>query len=252
MAKQLREARDGVCNMLRILGVVGILSVVPAVAAAAEPANQSSSSTIRAVARATVAATPDQAELELGVTTDKKTAAAAVAENDRKMEQVLAALKKEVGADGEVKTSELSVRPRFEESPRGLQTQHILGYTVTNTVQVRITNIKAVGKLLDLAFKAGANTVERVQFTLKDPEAARNQALGAASAKARAQAAAMAQSQGLRVGDVISLSEGESGERYDGLEGGYARRANVVFTHIESGSIDVAATVTAVFALKAR
>jgi len=85
-------------------------------AAAADVPVPRSPPTIRVVARATVTAKPDQAEIELGVTTDKKTAAAAVGDNQQKMEKVLAAVKKELGADGEVRTSEVSVHPRFEET----------------------------------------------------------------------------------------------------------------------------------------
>jgi uncharacterized protein YggE len=204
------------------------------------------------VAQATVTVKPDQGELDLGVTSAKKTAAAAVAENDRKMERVLAALKREIGADGEIKTSELSMRPRFEESRSGLPTQHVLGYTVTNTVHVRVAKTRAVGRLLDVAFEAGANTVERVELTLKDPEAAQNQALRAASAKARARATAVAEGQGLRIGDVISLSEGDGEEPFDKLLGKglrYKASANVMATPIEPGSVEVTATVTVVFAL---
>jgi uncharacterized protein YggE len=61
------------------------------VAAAAEPAATPPTTTIQVVAEGTVAVKPDRAELDLGVTTDRKTATAATAENQRKMEQVLAA-----------------------------------------------------------------------------------------------------------------------------------------------------------------
>jgi hypothetical protein len=242
--------------MTRAVGIVALslfLSTVPLLAAAAEPAGQSPS-TIRVVARATVTAKPDQVEVQVGVTTDKKTATAAVAENDRKMEQVVAALKKEVGADGQIQTAQLSVSPRFEER-KDESTGRILGYTVTNTVAVRTANIKGVGRLLDLAFQAGANTAERVDFGLKNPEAAQNEALRAASAKARARATAIAEGQGLRVGEVLSVSEGE---RYDAavafeggakLEKGATYAANVT---IEPGSIEITEAVTVVFALKAR
>ena len=206
--------------------------------------------TIRVVARDTVAVKPDQAELEMGVTTDKKTATSAITENGRKMEQVVAALKKEVGTDGELKTSQLSVEPRFEQSRDGLPTRHILGYTATNMVHVRVANIMIVGRLLDLAFQAGANTVGRVDFTLKDPEATENQALRAASAKARARATAMAEGQGLRVGEVISVSEGERDDRFgEVVESANLRRANIV---PEAGTVQVSVTVTVIFALKPR
>jgi hypothetical protein len=227
-----------------------MLSMVPWAVAAAEPTIQPTPGTVRVVAGSSVRLKPDQAELALGVTTDKKTATAAVAENERKMQQVLAVLKKEVGPDGEVKTSELTVTPRFEESRTG-QLTRILGYTVTNMVEVRVANIKSVGRLLDLAFQAGANTTERVSFTLKDPEAAQNTALRAASAKARARATAIAEGQGLRVGDVVSASEGVLDNIIGDKE--YARLAgnNEGSMPVEPGTVEVTATVTVTFALKA-
>jgi uncharacterized protein YggE len=232
----------------------GLALSVLAAAAVAAPATPSAQSSIRVVAQATVMAKPDRADLELGVTTAKKTATAATAENDRKMERVVAALKKEVGADGEIKTATLNVSPRFAEARNDQASPPILGYTVTNTVSVRVTDIKAVARILDRAFEAGANTVEHVEFTMKDPEAAQNEALRAATTKARARAAAMAEGLGLRVGPVISVSEGFEDEPllagnkgYDKLEAGRGR-----LTPVEPGTIEVTATVNVTFALAAR
>jgi len=209
------------------------------------------------VASATVRAKPDQAEIELGVTSDKKAAAAAVSDNQQKMEKVLAAVKKELGADGEIRTSEVTVQPRFEETRSGTPTARVLGYTATNVIHVRLANIKAVGSLLDVAFRAGANTAGELAFAMKDPDAAQNQALREASAKARARATAMAEGQGLHVGDVVSVAEGQSYDDDSVSEGRVALRANLANnngnrTAIESGSIAVTATVTVVFALKPR
>jgi uncharacterized protein YggE len=224
--------------------------LVSAVAAAAEPAPPSHPSTIEVTTRGSVAVTPDRALLDLGVTTDKKTATAAIAENDRKMEQVIAALKKEVGADGEVKTAEFNVTPRFGESRRG-EAAPIMGYTVTNTVHVRMADTKAVGRLLDRAFQAGANTVQRLEFTVKDPEAAQNAALRAASAKARARATAIADGLGVRVGQVVSVSEPRSADHSFGA-GLYNLRSVDKSVPIEAGSVEVGATVVVVFAVAAR
>jgi uncharacterized protein YggE len=96
--------------------LIAIVGLVPVSAAASEPKLAPSPPTIRVVTEATVSAKPDQAELELGVTTDRPTARAAVAENNQRMSQVVAALKKELAADGEMKTSEVNVRARFGET----------------------------------------------------------------------------------------------------------------------------------------
>jgi uncharacterized protein YggE len=119
---------------------------------------------------------------------------------------------------------------------------------------LRVTNLGVVAGVLDVALRSGANTVESVAFTLKDPEGAQNQALRAASAKARARATALAEGQGLQVGEVISMTEGEAYGAIDALEGGggLSRRAKMTSMPIESGSVDVQATVTVIFGLKPR
>jgi uncharacterized protein len=237
--------------MSRITVSLAFLLMVPAVAAAAEPAAPARTNTIEVVTRGSVAVTPDRALLDLGVTTDRKTAAAAIAENDRKMEQVIAALRKEVGAGDEVKTSEFNVTPRYGETRRGEVSAPIVAYTVTNTVHVQTADTKAVGRLLDSAFKAGANTVRSVAFTVKDPEAAQNTALRAASGKARARAAAIAEGLGIRVGPIVSVSElhGENGFAANRL---FALRRDKALSSIEAGSVEVEATVVVVFAVASR
>lgn len=153
-------------------------------------------------------------------------------------------------------TAALGWEAGLGESRDGLQTRNILDYTARNTIRVQVTNIRAAGRLLDLAFQAGANTVDDVRFALKDPEAAQNQALRDASAKARARAHALAEGQGMRVGDVISLGEGQKDGPFGGIEGvyfdAYKRSANMVPMPIEPGSIEVTGTVTVIFALKPR
>jgi len=188
----------------------------------------------------------------LGVTTFQKTASAAVAENQKRMERLLAALKKEIGTDGEVSTSDFSVQQELVETRSGEETGKVRGYRVTNTIQAKVASVQAVGRLLDSALQAGANNVERVAFTLKDPESARNQALRLASLKARAKATAMAEGQGLHVGEVVSMTEDGGSTPFEAIEnneGFKMKRANI---SIESGSLEVTGTVTVTFALKAR
>jgi uncharacterized protein YggE len=235
--------------MLKVFGVLALVCFAPQLAAAAEPGVPAPPSSIRVVARATVTVKPEQAEIGVGVTTFQKTASAAVFENQKRMERLVAALKKEVGPDGEITTSEFSVRQEYVETRGGDVTPKIRGYRVANMVQVRMANVSAVGHLLDAALQAGASEVERVAFTLKDPETARNQALRLASVKARARATAMAEGQGLHVGEVISMTEGEAPSSF-AIEGdqNFRRAANV---SIEPGTLEVAGTVTVTFALKA-
>ena len=86
----------------------------PALAQAAGPA-ASPPGTIRVVGEATVTAKPDMAELDLGVVSEATTAEAAARTTPRRW-KVLAALKKEVGAGGEVKTVGYMVTQRLRRA----------------------------------------------------------------------------------------------------------------------------------------
>jgi uncharacterized protein YggE len=208
--------------------------------------------TVRVTASATTTAKPDLAEIDLGVSTDKPTAAAAIAENARKMEQIVAAMKKDAGAGGEVKTVGFNVETRYGQVRPNSDRPTVIGYTVTSTVRVRTADVNAVGRILDGAFKLGSNNVQRVAFLLKDQEPAQTEALKQAAAKARGRATAMASALGLKVGPVVTVSEGyvEPMIVNEGAEAGVlARSMKVAGTPIEAGTLEVHATVTVVFAL---
>ena len=120
----------------------------------------------------------------------------------------MAALKKEVGAGGEVKTVGYMVTQRLGEPKKGERNQPIVGYIVTNVVRARIPDVKAAGKIIDLGLKNGANEVQRLVFTLKNPDPVQAEALKAAAAKARTRATALAAALGLKLGNVLSVSDG--------------------------------------------
>jgi uncharacterized protein YggE len=237
---------------LRPLLLLGLLLATPAVAqTAADSATLTKSGTVRVVASASVTMKPDLAEVDLGVSTDKPTAAAATSENARKMEQIVAAMKKEAGQGGEVKTVGFEVGTRYGTPRPDSDRQPVVGYTVTSTVRVRTADVNAVGRILDAAFKLGANNVQRVAFMLKDQEPAQAEALKQAAAKARGRASAMASALGMKVGPVMTISEGyaEPMPIEAGMEAGMMRTMKMAATPIEAGSLEVRATVTVVFAL---
>lgn len=230
---------------------IAALAPAPAPAQAQAPvgANAPASGTVRVVGEATASAKPDMAELDLGVFSQATTAGAAAAENAKKMDRVVAVLKKEVGAGGEVRTASFNVEPRYGEPKPGQDRPVVIGYAVTNIVRVRTLDVTAVGRLVDSALKLGANEVQRVSFGLKDPEPIHAEALKAAALKARAHATALAGALGLRVRGVVSLSENEPGPwpvRESAAQ--FKTMARDVATPIEAGSLEVRATVVAVFA----
>jgi uncharacterized protein len=194
---------------------------------------------------ATIAAEPDQAQLDIGVVTQARSAPDASKENAERLARVLAEMKKLLGRGDEVKTSGYALTPNYRY-PQGGKPE-IVGYTASNTVRIKTGKLDDVGKMIDVAMQAGANNVNRLLFTLKDEEAARLDALRQATAKAKAKAEAIAASIGLKILRIASINEGERAFQPIYRQTPMARAEGMVAqapTPVEPGTVEVRSTVT--------
>ena len=228
--------------------------VLPAVAAlllsvstvAAQPArDRPRPPSITVNGEAIIAAEPNQAQIDIGVTTQARSAPEASRENAERLGRVLAEVKKLLSKADEVKTSGYSLNPQYRY-PQGGKPE-IVGYTANNIVRIKTTKLDDVGKLIDAAMQAGANNINRLMFTIKDEEAARLDALRQASAKAKAKAEAIAASLGLKILRIASVTEGERSFqpifRQTPMARGEALTAQAP-TPVEPGTVDVRSTVS--------
>jgi len=194
---------------------------------------------------ATIATEPDQAQIDIGVFTQARTAPDASRENAERLARVLAEVKKLLSKADEAKTSGYSLNPQYRY-PQGGKPE-IVGYTANNIVRIKTSKLDDVGKLIDAAMQAGANNINRLLFTLKDEEAARLDALRQASAKAKAKAEAIAASLGLKILRISSVTEGERSFqpifRQAPMARGEALAAQAP-TPVEPGTVDVRSTVS--------
>jgi uncharacterized protein YggE len=159
---------------------------------------------VSGVGRATV--TPDRASFSVGVQSMAPTVAAAVQENNTRVAAIVAALRKLGAGDKEIRTSQVSIYPQQDHQPG--RAPRILGDQVSNTVTVTRDDPGEVGRFLQAAVDAGANTVSGVGFTVSDPARGREGALQAAFADARAKAEVLARAAGRTVGRALSITEG--------------------------------------------
>ena len=201
--------------------------------------------TITVTGEATIAAEPDQAQIDIGVTTQARNAPEASRENAERITRVLAEVKKLLGKSDEAKTSGYALTPQYRY-PQGGKPE-ITGYIANNVVRIKTSKLDEVGKLIDAAMQAGANNINRLIFTLKDEESARLDALRQASAKAKTKAEAIAASLGLKVSRVASITESERLFqpifRQAPMARGEALAAQAP-TPVEPGTVEVRSTVT--------
>lgn len=224
----------------------------PAVAAAQQPQEaqhlllQGTALTISAEARAS--AKPDIASVTAGVVNDAPTAEAALAENARRMNAVLAAVKRAGILDRDVQTSQLSIQPQMvyaENVP-----PRVTGYQATNTVTVKVRNMNNVGKVVDAVVSQGSNQLNGVTFSIDEPEGALNGARTEALRRARARADIYAQAAGMRVHRIISIAESGIVEPPRPMPMMAMARMQAEGTPVAPGEVDLTANVTVMFELR--
>ncbi|MEK7146150.1 MAG: SIMPL domain-containing protein, partial [Patescibacteria group bacterium] len=146
-------------------------------------------------AQGTAYVTPDIATVQLGVTSEGESSEVVVAENTQKMNAVMAEIKARGIEAKDIQTTSYSLYPKYDWSEEGGSEQD--GYTLSQTVVVKIRDFTKIGDLLAATTKAGANTISGVTFEVDDPEtakaAAREEAVAKAKAKAEADAKALAE-----------------------------------------------------------
>lgn len=86
----------------------------------------------------------------------------------------------------------------------------IAGYTITQSVDVKIRDFTKIGDIMSGVVTNGANQVGQLSFTLDDPTTVRNQAEADAIAKAKVEAKAMADAGGFTIGRLLNLQTGGS------------------------------------------
>jgi uncharacterized protein YggE len=213
-------------------------------AAAQEPTDKTSIPSIRTSGEATISAKPDQAQIDIGVVTQAQSAQAAATQNAQRLDAVLAELRRALGPTSEIQTVSYTLSPNYRY-PREGGTPTLTGYTATNVVQVKTSDLAQVGKVIDAATQSGANQIQRLHFTLKDEMGVRAQALREAAQKARAKADAIASALGLRVVRVLRAEESSPVVR-PVMSEAFVARGDVAAappTPVEPGTIEVRATV---------
>jgi uncharacterized protein YggE len=180
---------------------------------------------------------PDLARAQVSVVTRATTADEASQANAARTAAVIAAIRQVIGQSGEIRTSQYNVMAYSEGNP-----PRQAGFQVTNSLQVTIMNLSAVGRVLDAAIQAGANRVDSLTLGLRDDDPTMLQALQAAGARARARAEAIARGLGVTIGRVLNASEG--GVVRPLVAETRLTAAPAATTPIEAGSLTITAYVT--------
>jgi uncharacterized protein YggE len=153
-----------------------------------------------------VYAVPDQATVQIGVSSQAPSASAALTDNSTKTAAVIETIKSLGVDEKDIQTRDFSIYPTYDQETN----TKINGYQVTNAVVVIIRDVKNAGAILDQVVQSGANNISGLSFDVADPTAQQAEARAKAVAVARAKAETLATAAGVSLGEIISINESVS------------------------------------------
>lgn len=186
---------------------------------------------------------PDMAYVTVEINTEAKTAMAAQAGNNQMKAKAVAALTALGISNQEILNLNYNISPKFDYVTKGQTRQvYVSSYKAVSKLQVTVSDINNVGRVLDAVINAGANLSGDVMFSVSKEkmDKAYDDALTAAVNDAVRKAQLLAKSLNVSFGKPIEISEG--GANQQGVSGGNATVKNGDGS-AASGQFDVTASV---------
>lgn len=204
---------------------------------------------------------PDIATVQLGVVTRSKTAKEAQTIATTSIDKITQFAKDLGIAREDITTTQASIYPSYNYRPDGVN--EINEYESRQTVSIKVRGVdkstENLTKLVGGAVDNGANEIYGTNFGVDDPDNARQAARLQAIEKAKQKAKELADAAGLKLGKVVSVSEGSSSgvtppyPYYgEGMGGAMpvAQTKDASAPAYEPGSQEIIQSVTVIFEVK--
>ena len=197
---------------------------------------------------------PDIASFSFEVITEGGLDVAALqSQNATEMNKAIDFVTKQGVDKKDITTSQYAINPRYENgncdygSGKPCPPPAIVGYTVRQSVFVKVRDFKLVSSLLSGVVTNGANTVSGLQFAIDDDTALENTARTAAIKKAQEKAESVAKAGGFKLGKLLEISESFSTPYYQPrmvMDMAVKSESASVAPTIEAGSQEVTINVS--------
>lgn len=233
-------------KLLFLVSILVLGSLLAACGPAAATATETRSLSVSGTG--TVYLTPDIAYIYVGVETHDADISKALADNNVQAQAVVDALKNLGVAPEDIQTSNFSIWSMEDYDEMG---QQYMKYVVTNNVYITVRDLSNLGNLLSTVVASGANTINSITFDVSDKAAAQSEARQKAMADANALASELADTAGVRLGDIQTLTYTDYYPTYySGMGGGGAASAPNASVPIQVGQLEVSVTVNVTYGIK--
>ena len=234
---------------VRIVAAVAVLSLIFASAAVADV---TSASTLSVDGSGSVMVTPDVASLSVSVSRSAARSAVALSAANRRVGAIVAGIRAAGVPKAGIQTNSIDVSRGTVRVGSPGHKHRVRRYTATESLSITSTT-SIVGRVIDAATRAGADSVNGPDFSFSDPSAGAVAATNAALADARRRANAAAASLGYHVTGVQSVNLNPQSTVVAPVSaGGAAPGATstpTTPTNIHPGAEEVDATVAIVYTI---
>lgn len=210
--------------------------------------------TIYVSAEGKTTVSPDIAKFSFSVVSEGTDPEKLAEGNNSKINKAIDYLKAQNVTSEDIKTAGYDLSPRYEYDETKRRS-FISGYTLTQTIFVKIRDFAKIGKILGGLPNLGVNQISGLTFEVEDQDHYLNDARKEAFEKAYAKAKIMAKQNGVRIKRVVTFSENQGGypmSRFSSAEYGKGGDAMMptVAPNIEPGTQEVTVNVTVTYEIR--
>jgi hypothetical protein len=162
-----------------------------------------------------VYAKPDVAVVDMSIINQNVDVEKVQAENDEKTQRVINFLKESGVDEKDIKTLQYNLQPEYDYNwCRDASSQYIsycppklVDYILTQSIEVKIRDLNNVGKIIGKLTDVGVNQISSINFVIDEDNVYKSEARKEAVLDAQKRANDIAQTAGIKLGRIITISE---------------------------------------------
>lgn len=218
MVKDLKNCGI-ICKVIGVLSIIFILVLIGYYSASTtEKMKQADyigkdNNVIAVSKKGTVYAVPNLVKVSFSIITEEKKVGDALKGNSEKSSAVIETLKFQGVGESDIKTTYFNVYPLYEwrkvdsSDIYSTGTRVLVGYEARQTIEAKIRNVEKVSDIIEACVDAGANEVSDLSFVVENEDSFKTQARTKAIIDAKNEASQIAQTLGVKLGDIVSFTE---------------------------------------------
>jgi uncharacterized protein len=186
--------------------LLGILAMLIVAGCTVNVSDKDNDNTINVQGSSEIKVEPDEAEVWVGASFVKDTAEEAQNAVNSVINDIVDGLRYKGFTEDNMETTQLSLHEEYSWNEGKRES---IGWRASQTLKIKTNDLTKVGEIVDVAVENGANQINNINFQLSDEREKeyKKQALTEAAKNAKDKAETIAESLGVKLGTIKTVSE---------------------------------------------